>query len=225
MKIDPSPTSFFPTYFFEELFLFVLGPLCDVKWQCSLFSVQEVHYFAGSPFAAATGIPDIFRSILIARFPFPATAVLLLLLLFTHTARCQTRPANSALVSLWGSAKKILYLLFSHIHQHRIRFLSNIEKYLWHAFHTPCYTYSWGQQRLCLIHQCDGYILIFSIAVDDQPLLHLVTRWVEQMHGGVIRLQNVGHSTAPFSGGKSFSFSLSPQHYGHILAQTKQSKQ
>ena len=137
----------------------------------------------------------------------------------------QTRPANSALVSLWGSAKKILYLLFSHIHQHRIRFLSNIEKYLWHAFHTPCYTYSWGQQRLCLIHQCDGYILIFSIAVDDQPLLHLVTRWVEQMHGGVIRLQNVGHSTAPFCGGKGFSFSLSPQHYGHILAQTKQSKQ
>ena len=127
----------------------------------------------------------------------------------------QTRPANSALVSLWGSAKKILYLLFSHIHQHRIRFLSNIEKYLWHAFHTPCYTYSWGQQRLCLIHQCDGYILIFSIAVDDQPLLHLVTRWVEQMHGGVIRLQNVGHSTAPFCGGKGFSFSLSPQHYGH----------
>ena len=88
MKIDPSPT-----YFFEELFLFVLGPLCDVKWQCSLFSVQEVHYFAGSPFAAATGIPDIFRSILIARFPFPATAVLLLLLLlFTHTARCRPLP-------------------------------------------------------------------------------------------------------------------------------------
>ena len=96
---------------------------------------QEVHYFGSPPYDYCTGIPDIFRSILIARFPFPATAVLLLLLLFTHTARCQTRPANSALVSLWGSAKKILYLLFSHIHQHRIRFLSNLEN-LWHAF-TP----------------------------------------------------------------------------------------
>lgn len=38
---------------------------------------QEVHYFGSPPYDYCTGIPDIFRSILIARFPFPVALLAL----------------------------------------------------------------------------------------------------------------------------------------------------